>query len=215
MKLVEQWRTIESELPENWAAAELAVRVESASELGRAAGLLGPANPGRADGELRLTVHRGGGGVSAEGVRRLFRRLDRERIWAGLRLVEAVDRPDVASAPAPAGGAVASWDAALATLPPDWSDLHCEAELVSSDDLDRGALLLAPLNPSRDMAKLAFRFRVAHVTGYGASHTMARRCFERLDEEQIRSTVRVLRALSDTHHVATQGPVWRVAGHSV
>lgn len=215
MKLVEQWRTIEAELPENWAAASLAVRVETAADAQRAAGLLGPANPGRVDGELRFTIQRGGGGVSAEGVRRLFDRLDRERIWAELRLVESVERPETAPAPDAAGGAVASWDAALAALPPDWSDLHCEVELSSSDDLDRAALLLAPVNPARDITRLVFRFRVARLAGYGGSAAMARRCFERLDGEHVRATARVLRALSDTHHVATQGPVWRIAGQSV
>jgi hypothetical protein len=44
---------------------------------------------------------------------------------------------------------------------------------------------------------------------------MARRCLERLDGEHITGTVRVLRILSDTHHVATQGPVWYVEGKSV
>jgi hypothetical protein len=112
-------------------------------------------------------------------------------------------------------GAAASWDAALAALPPDWSDLQCELELASGDDVDRTALLLAPLNPARDAGRLAFRFRAARSAGYGASQAMVRRCLERLDAEGIRASARVLRALSGTHHVATQGPVWRVAGQSV
>jgi hypothetical protein len=41
---------------------------------------------------------------------------------------------------------------------------------------------------------------------------MARRCLERLDAEGITGAVRVLRALSDTRPVATQGPVWYVGG---
>jgi hypothetical protein len=44
---------------------------------------------------------------------------------------------------------------------------------------------------------------------------MTRRCFERLDDEEIRGSVRVLRALSDTQPVQTQGPVWYVGGRSV
>jgi hypothetical protein len=44
---------------------------------------------------------------------------------------------------------------------------------------------------------------------------MTRRCFERLDEEGIRGRVTVLRALSDTRPVQTQGPVWYVGGRSV
>ena len=41
---------------------------------------------------------------------------------------------------------------------------------------------------------------------------MVRRCLARLDEEGIPGEVRVLRALSDTHPVGTQGPVWYVGG---
>jgi hypothetical protein len=44
---------------------------------------------------------------------------------------------------------------------------------------------------------------------------MVRRCLERCDAERIRGTVRILRALSDTHPVATQGPVWYVGGRTL
>jgi hypothetical protein len=44
---------------------------------------------------------------------------------------------------------------------------------------------------------------------------MVRRCFERCDEEAIRGSVQVLRALSDSHLAATQGPVWLLAGKTV
>jgi len=44
---------------------------------------------------------------------------------------------------------------------------------------------------------------------------MAGRSLERLDEEGIRGEVRILRALSDTRPVATQGPVWYVDGRAV
>ena len=109
----------------------------------------------------------------------------------------------------------AAWDAAVAALPPDWSDLYAEVELESSDYLDRAALLLAPVNPARDGRRLAFRFRAARRFGYGVSPEMAQRCLERLDAEGTRGTVRVLRALSDTRPVQTQGPVWHVGGKSV
>jgi hypothetical protein len=44
---------------------------------------------------------------------------------------------------------------------------------------------------------------------------MVRRCLERLDDEGVRGVVRVLRVLSDTKPVATQGPVWYVGGRAV
>jgi hypothetical protein len=108
----------------------------------------------------------------------------------------------------------ASWDAQLEKLPPDWSDIYAEVELLSSDHLERGALLMAPLNPRRDGGKPAFRFRCARRFGYGASAEMVRRCFERCDAENIRGSTRILRALSDTDPVQTQGPVWHVAGRT-
>ena len=44
---------------------------------------------------------------------------------------------------------------------------------------------------------------------------MVRRCLEHLDAEGIVGRVRILRALSDTRLVATQGPVWYVGGRAV
>ncbi|MBA3346970.1 MAG: hypothetical protein H0T13_00240 [Actinobacteria bacterium] len=109
----------------------------------------------------------------------------------------------------------AAWELGLATLPEDWSDLLCELEVVSTDYLQRTALLLSPVNPTRDGLRAAFRFRVARRFGYGASPTMVRRCLERVDDDGIRGRVTILRALSDTHNVATQGPVWTIEGRTV
>ena len=108
-----------------------------------------------------------------------------------------------------------SWDAALAPLPSDWTDLLCELEIVSSTLLDRTALLCAPLNPARSGSRLVFTFRCSGRSGYGASSGMARRCFERLDNDGIAGTTRVLRVLSDTDNVDTQGPVWLVGGKTL
>ena len=41
---------------------------------------------------------------------------------------------------------------------------------------------------------------------------MVRRCLARLDDAGIPGEVRVLRTLSDTHPVGTQGPVWYIGG---
>ena len=38
---------------------------------------------------------------------------------------------------------------------------------------------------------------------------------KRVDQEEIRGELKILRVLADTHPVATQGPVWYVEGRSV
>ncbi len=106
----------------------------------------------------------------------------------------------------------AQWDAALATLPPDWSDLLCGLELESSDLLPRAALLCAPLNPTRDTDAVGFVFRCAQRAGFGVSPSMARRCFERLDGELIPARVAIRRVLADARNVDTQGVVWPIDG---
>ncbi|MGH3012597.1 MAG: hypothetical protein ACRDMY_12280, partial [Gaiellaceae bacterium] len=109
-----------------------------------------------------------------------------------------------------------SWDALLRRLPADWSDLYGEIELDSTDYLDRGALLLAPINPARaDSVAAGFRFRAARRKGYGVAPVMARRAFERLDDEGLTGRLRVLRVLSDTSSPFSQGPVWREGGRAV
>jgi hypothetical protein len=178
-----------------------------------AAALLGPASPGRLGDDLRLSVYRAGGGVGPDQAAKLFGKLDEEKIRGTVSLVEIggrAERPQV-----PRAAAAVLWTTAVATLPDDWSDLLCELELASSDHLARGALLLAPLNPTRMAGRSALRFRVARRFGYGASPEMTHRCLERLDAEDISATVTILRALSDTDNVGTQGPVWRVGGKAV
>ena len=44
---------------------------------------------------------------------------------------------------------------------------------------------------------------------------MTRRCLARADAEGITGRVSILRALSDTHNVDNQGPVWYVEGKVV
>ena len=44
---------------------------------------------------------------------------------------------------------------------------------------------------------------------------MVARCLERCDADGIVGSVQVLRALSDTHPVLTQGPVWQISGQTV
>ena len=213
MSFVREWTEIERSLPENWSDARLVVTVADDANCDRAAALLGPANPGRSGKLIRFFAGRRGTGPSPDLVRRLLRRLDDARIVGRLELVgadKAEPAPEIARSTL-----AAEWDAAVATMPSDWSDLHAEVELRSSRDLERGALALSPLNPSAAPGRPGFRFRVARQFGYGASPEMTRRSLERLDEQDIAGELRILRVLSDTRPVATQGPVWRVGGKAV
>jgi hypothetical protein len=207
VRLVDQFRELESRLPADWADVRLALVLDDPAHVERAAALLGPLGPGRSRNRIQLTVNRQGGAV--ERLRRLLARIDRERIRGQLELVTSStavpEPPEPRAAWPPLEDA---WLAAVAALPEDWSDLYAQVELGSSADLDRGALLLAPLNPSRPDRGLAFRSRVARTFGYGASPEMTRRCLARLDEAGIKGRFEILWALSDTKAVATQGPVW-------
>ena len=213
MTLVDQWRVTEESLPEGWGSARLRLIVSDRSKAERAAAMLGPANPGRYGSFVSFDVARRGGGPSPSLVRRLLARLDAEG-FAGT--IDAVRIEEEASAmAAPERSLAEQWQGQVDGLPDDWSDAYAEVELVSTDYLERGALLLAPLNPSRVPDRTAFRFRAARRFGYGASSMMTHRCFERLDSESIRGTLRILWALSDTKPVYTQGPVWYSGGGPV
>jgi hypothetical protein len=214
VSLVDQWQAIQRDLPDGWGNARLRLTAAEEGECERAAALLGPATPGRHGRVISFFAARRGAGPSPDLVARLLRRLDQGRIAGELELV-GTDVEAAAAAAAEPTTFVAGWERELATLPDDWSDLYLEVELFSSDYLERAALMLAPLNPARYGGKPGFRCRVARRFGYGASTEMSRRCFERLDEEGTRGTVRVLRALSDTRPVQTQGPVWYIGGRSV
>jgi hypothetical protein len=210
--LAEQWERIVALLPEGWVQAELRLRVPSAAQRTRATTLLGPLTPGRVGQEIHFHVSRRSG-VGPEAARRLFAKLDDEQIRGTLVLAASPAHPRaLVGIKRERPPLVAQWDALASALPADWSDLLCRLELASSDDLPGAALLAAPLNPSRPERDVGFEFRAARTSGYGASAQMVRRCLGRLDESGIPGKVEVLRALSDTHHVSTQGPVWYVGG---
>jgi hypothetical protein len=213
MRLVEQWRRLWADLPAGWADARLALNIPDPSQRSRAAALLGPATPGVVGGEPRFTVSRGGRGIGPDQLTKLLGKIDGERIRGTLTLLEAAE-----AAPREEASRELLADAlakAVIALPPDWSDLYGEVELASSDHLERAALLLAPLNPTRVPRRSAFRFRAARAFGYGASPQMTARSLERLDADGIPGRLTVLRVLSGTHNVDTQGPVWRVEGKAV
>ena len=222
MRAADQWKEIEANLPAGWTKARLSYAVEDPAAVATAAAVLAPLGPGRSGNELRFHV-RPHGASGAESVRNLLRRLDGKRLWGDLELADVQVADASAEGPAleprapqpePAPTLVAAWEAQLGTLTPDWSDLYCELELDSSDYLPRAALLGAPLNPTRNPAELALRFRVSRK-GYGTAPSMARRCFARMDDEGITGRLTVLNGLSAVDNVGTQGPVWRIAGRSV
>jgi hypothetical protein len=146
-------------------------------------------------------------------VARALGRVDAARLTGELELVSSGKAEPVPETHRPT--LAAAWAAAVAALPPDWSDVYAELELTSTDHLERAALLMSPLNPARFGGRPGFRFRVARSFGYGAEPTMVRRCLERLDEAGIRGELRVVHALSDTEPWSTQGPVWYVGGKAV
>jgi hypothetical protein len=213
MGLVEQWTAVEEGLDPKWHDARLDLVVDDEAQRARTAALLAPASPARMGSAIRFTTARGGRMVGPEAVRRMLKRIDAEGISGTLTLVSsdaAAPEPVISRASLAAG-----WDAATSVLPGDWSDLLCELELTSSDHVDGAALLLSPLNPIQGTGRPGFRFRCAHTFGYGASPGMVRRCLARLDEGRIPGEVRILRVLSDTHPVGTQGPVWRIGERAV
>ncbi len=230
MTLGRQWQALRASLPEDWGDVRLLLRLDNEADAGRANALLAPLMSGRSGNEVRFSCSRASG-PGEDAVRRLLGRLDREGIGGTLEVLSAVpagsQEPGTTPTQIPAAGEpagrprpqaeplVPAWDEALAGLPPDWSDIYAEVELQSSDLLDRAALLMAPLNPARDGQRLAFRFRCARTFGYGATPGMVRRCLERLDRERITGRFRLLRALSETQPVYTQGPVWYVGGKVV
>jgi hypothetical protein len=209
--LVDQWKVIHSNLSEGWTDVQLRLTVEDEPE--RAAAMLAPAGAGRHGNVVMFGVGRGGAGSSPDLVTRLLARLDAERIHGVLAPVKVEEAAAATRSRTVSLGE--QWEQAQTSLPADWSDLYAEIELDSSDYLERGALLLAPVNPARVKGQIAYRFRVARRFGYGASAEMTERCLERLDEEGISGRFRVLWALSDTKPVYTQGPVWYAGGRAV
>jgi hypothetical protein len=207
-------------LPRDWERARIELTLDDEDDDDRAALLLASATPGRSGRSFAFHVTAAGdrSGTSPSQVRRALGRLDEAGIPGRLRLAEAVRAPAAATS---AGEATkrptlaGSWDALVRRLPPDWSDLYAEIALDSSDFVDRGALLLAPINPARVHRSASFRFRAASHRGYGVAAGMARRAFERLDDEGVSGQIRVIRVLSDTSSPHSQGPVWREDGRSV
>ena len=211
VSVAEQWKTIGSKLPEGWARASLRLELGDRDAADSAAALLGPAGPYRAaPTELLFTVARDGSAASPESIVRLLRRVPNGTL--SLSGSQAAAPPTETREITPL---TVAWDLAVAGLPADWSDLHAEIQLTSTDFIERASVLCIQCNPRRDGNRAALRFRAARVSGYGVSPEMARRCFERCDEEGITGRIEILRVLSGSRHVATQGPVWLAAGKTI
>jgi hypothetical protein len=207
--LVERWNQVERGLDPRWTEATLSLAITDDAARSRAAALLGPAGPGVGSKQIRFTVSTRGTGIGPEAARRLLRRIDGEGIVGRLELVESRGaRPEPEEQVA--RSLAAEWQEALEALPSDWSDVLAELELHSSADVDRAAVLCAPINPIQSTGRPGFRFRCASERGYGASAGMVGRCLERLDEAGITGRIRITRALSDVHPVGTQGATFVV-----
>jgi hypothetical protein len=211
--LVERWNQVETGLDPRWTEVTLSLAINDDAARSRAAALLAPAGPGVASKEIRFTVSTRGTSIGPEAARRLLRRIDDEGIRGRLEFVAS---EGARSNPAPAARSLAAdWEAALELLPSDWSDLVAELDLDSSADVDRGAVLCAPINPIQSTGVPGFRFRSASHHGYGASPGMVGRCLARLDEAGITGRIRIARTLSDVHPVGTQGATFVVGRRPV
>jgi hypothetical protein len=210
MSVAQQWKVIGSELPETWARASLRLELRDRAAADEAAATLGPTGPYRVSPTiLQFSVARDGSALGPQGITRLLSRVP----LGTLSLSTSQASPRLAERETTS--LVEGWDAALAGLPSDWSDLYGEVEFISSDYIEPAAVLCIQMNPRRDGARAAFNFRAARLAGYGVAPGMARRCFERCDEKGIRGSIKVLRVLSDTNLVATQGPVWLSGGKTL
>lgn len=212
MQFADQWQELETALPEGWTSARVSVAVAEDADADRVALILASLAPGRTGTSFRLQVS------PARNPEGIFRRLDRESIRGRVDLIGTDAGPVETPALEPRhtqAQLASQWNELVGDLPPDWSEAYAEVELDSTDFLSRAALLLAPVNPSRYGGSAVLRFRSARQAGYGVAPEMAGRCFERADAERITGTVRVLRVVSHSSHVSTQGPVWRVGGRSV
>jgi hypothetical protein len=212
--LTSDFRAALDGLPDDWTGARFVLRLANEQDAARAAALLGGINAARHRESVRFGVSRRGP-HGPDGVARALARVDRERMAGELEVATTSSAGAAAPDSRAAGSLAAEWDAELAALPPDWSDVFAEVELASTDYVERAALLLSPLNPARHGQRSALRFRCAHSFGYGTAPEMVRRSLERLDEEGVSGAVRILRSLSDTKPWSTQGPVWYVGGKSV
>jgi hypothetical protein len=211
VSVADQWKAIGSELPSGWTQARLRLALKDRATADRAAAMLGPAGAYRAAPTVLLfTVARDGSATSPDNLTRLLRNVPN-----GALSLSGSQADEQLATPREITPLTESWDLAIAGLPADWSDLYLELNLTSTDFIEPASVLCIQCNPRRDGTRAALRFRCARVQGYGVSAGMARRCLERCDEASIQGSISVLRAVSGTRHVGTQGPVWLENGKTL
>jgi hypothetical protein len=211
VSVAQQWTAIGSNLPEGWAQVQLRLELRDHEAADKAAAMLGPASPYRvAPTVLLFEVARDGTATSPDNLARLLR-----SVSVGTLSLSGSQAAAHAEPTRETPRLTAAWDAAIDGLPADWSDLHAEIQLTSTDDIDRVSVLCIQCNPRRDGQRAALRFRAARVAGYGVSPQMARRCLERCDDAGIPGSILILRVLSGSRHVDTQGPVWMAGGKTI
>ena len=157
MKLAAKWRSIEADLPADWADARLELAVGNDAQLARAAALLGPANPGRKGSTLVFQASRRGVGIGPDAVERLLARLDTSGIRGTLTPLDSTAAEPVA--PLERLSLADGWDAELAALPPDWSDVYAELAAKFPAFVDvlakvRKRIAIAENNQVTDVGKL-------------------------------------------------------------
>lgn len=211
MSVAEQWKVIGSELPNGWTRARLRLALKDRATADRAAAMLGPAGAYRAAPTVLLfTVARDGSATSPDNLARLLR-----KVPSGALSLSGSQADEQLAVAREITTLTESWDRAVAGLPADWSDLYAELSFTSTDFIEPAAVLCIQCNPRRDGKRAALRFRCARVQGYGVSPEMARRCLERCDAARIQGSVSVLRTVSGSRHVGTQGPVWLEDGKTL
>ena len=205
MALAERADEILRGLPRGWERARLELTVEEAEEADRAAVILAPAAPGPPGRTFACTSRRGAGGLgttpdwpgacsrgsTGQGIRgRLCGSPRHER-----------RRQDAApSAARPRGSARRSrppGTRSCGDCRPTGRDLYAEVELDSSDYLERGALLLAPVNPLARGGP-GFRFRAASHAATASRRRWPGAASSGSTTRARGGRLRVLRVLSDT-----------------
>ena len=211
MSLVERWNHVESGLEPGWTEATLSLEIVDVGRVRgprHCSGRRGRASPAARSGSPSRPAATESGRTARAAC---CSRIDGEGIPGRLELVTSASPRRDRSPQSRAARSPEAWDAALAVLPADWSDVLVELELDSSADVDRARCPLRAAQPDAvDGERPGFRFRCASQRGYGASAGMVGRCLGRLDDDGITGRVRITRVLCDVHPVGTQGAVFSI-----